>query len=129
VLMLPTIHMATPAVYRRFDEMGLGRLDTIKAEADWNAWSSLSADTLLPHLVNDLEAAAFSLSPELENLHRAAEKLLDRVVRMSGSGSSLFTLFDSQAAANEAAQRVQSELNVWAQALLLAPKLSDDLSV
>jgi 4-diphosphocytidyl-2-C-methyl-D-erythritol kinase len=129
VLMLPAIHMATPAVYRRFDEMRLGRLDTINPEPDWNAWSGLSADKLLPQLVNDLEAAAFSLSPELQNLHRAAEKLLGRTIRMSGSGSSLFTLFDSQAAADEAAQRIQSDLNVPAQALLLTPKLSDDLSV
>jgi 4-diphosphocytidyl-2-C-methyl-D-erythritol kinase len=129
VLMLPAIHMATPAVYRRFDEMGLGEAGTIKMEPDLNTWSRLDADSLLAKLVNDLEAPAFSLSAKLQELHRSAERLLNRVVRMSGSGSSLFTLFDSREAADEAAERVRVGLNVSAQSLLLAPKLSDDFGV
>ncbi len=129
VLMLPGIHMATSEVYRRFDEMKLGRTETIKDEPDWSAWSKLSADQLMALLVNDLEAAAFSLSRELREIHVAASKTLDRFVRMSGSGSSLFTLFDSQQAAADAAEHVRAELNVSAQSLLLAPKLLDDLSV
>jgi 4-diphosphocytidyl-2-C-methyl-D-erythritol kinase len=129
VLMLPQINMATPAVYRKFDEMDLGRAETINVEPDWKAWSELSSDSLLPLLVNDLEAPAFALSRELLGIYTASSRILKRVVRMSGSGSSLFTLFDSQEAADEAARQIQAQLNVSAQALLLAPKLFDDLSV
>ena len=59
------------------------------------AWASLEARDLLPRLVNDLEPAAFALSPELAALRAAAEQTAGRIVRMSGSGSSLFTLFDA----------------------------------
>jgi 4-diphosphocytidyl-2C-methyl-D-erythritol kinase len=48
----------------------------------------------LARLVNDLEPAAFSVSGELSRLRAELERRVGRVVRMSGSGSSLFTLFD-----------------------------------
>ncbi|HEX8523896.1 MAG TPA: 4-(cytidine 5'-diphospho)-2-C-methyl-D-erythritol kinase [Tepidisphaeraceae bacterium] len=129
VVMLPRIHMTTPAVYRRFDEMKLGEQSTINAEPDWNAWSQLISINLLPRLVNDLESPAFSLSPELRELHQRVEQALGRIVRMSGSGSSLFTLFDSQHEAEQAAAKVRDQLNVSTQALELAPKQSGDLHV
>ncbi len=119
VLVLPAMHMPTPTVYRRFDEMKLGRTETIEMEPDWNAWTQFTSDRLLACLVNDLEAPAFSISPELGRLHQAVEQRLGRVVRMSGSGSSLFTLFDSQHAADEAAERIAVDLKVEARAVAL----------
>jgi len=103
VLILPPFGMPTPAVYRKFDDMNLGRTQAIEAQPDWFAWTQLSAEKLLPHLVNDLEPPAFALNPELGRMREEWERRLGRPVRMSGSGSTLFTLFDTHVEANAAA--------------------------
>lgn len=96
MLVLPAVHMPTAEVYRRFDEMGLGREQDVADEPYWAEWATLDARDLLPRLVNDLEPPAFAIRPELGALQATLEEKLGRPVRMSGSGSSLFTLFDGQ---------------------------------
>jgi len=96
LLILPPYPMATPQVYRRFDEMRLGRLRDVEEQPDWSRWTQLPAMELLPLLVNDLEAPAFDLNPALAKLRDQWEERLGRPVRMSGSGSTLFTLFDEK---------------------------------
>jgi 4-diphosphocytidyl-2C-methyl-D-erythritol kinase len=64
----------------------------------------LGARELLAGLVNDLEGPAFSLSAELGEMRRGLEARLGRAVRMSGSGSTLFTLFDGREEAEGAAE-------------------------
>ena len=94
ILMLPNFSMSTPDVYRRFDEMQLGDERSIRDEPDWLTWTKLPAAELMPRLINDLEPPAFSLRPQLGELRGALETKLGRVFRMSGSGSSLFSLCD-----------------------------------
>ncbi|QOV92208.1 4-(cytidine 5'-diphospho)-2-C-methyl-D-erythritol kinase [Humisphaera borealis] len=101
VLILPPIHMPTPDVYRKFDAMGLGRQKDVETEPDWAAWAKLPAAKLMTMLVNDLEAPAFAIRPELEAIRLKAERKSVRPVRMSGSGSSLFTLFGDERTATE----------------------------
>ena len=107
VVFSPPFGLSTRDVYARFDELGLGSDEAVAEapEAAWAAWAALPARELMTKLANDLEPAAYSLSPRLGALREAIERDLGRVVRMSGSGSSLFTLFDpgEQAAAHEAA--------------------------
>jgi 4-diphosphocytidyl-2-C-methyl-D-erythritol kinase len=93
VLFLPSIHLATPRVYHRFDEMNLGRTPLVAPE--YANWAKMDAKSLMPLLVNDLEPAAFSLCPELGALRNSLEEMLGQKVRMSGSGSSLFTLCEN----------------------------------
>ena len=88
---------------------------------------ALRARELLPLLVNDLEPAAFSLRAGLDELRCGAERLAGRAVRMSGSGSSLFTLFDEEPEAREAAGRVEAALGVRVEAVGVAPVIDDDL--
>jgi 4-diphosphocytidyl-2-C-methyl-D-erythritol kinase len=121
VLILPGIHMATPAVYRRFDEMKLGNIANLEHAPDWRAWVALEARELLPRLVNDLEAPAFSLSPALAELHARASVVAGRIVRMSGSGSSLFTLCDDANEAERIAAQLRLTLEVDARAVELCP--------
>ncbi len=104
VLILPGIEMPTAAVYRKFDEMGLGS-DT-DASLGEGAWASLPAADLMGHLVNDLEPPAFALRPDLADLRSRIERDLGRPVRMSGSGSTLFTLFDDHGSAADAAAAI-----------------------
>jgi len=123
LLILPAIHMPTPAVYRRFDEMRLGQESSLNHPPDWQNWSTLSANDLLPLLINDLEAPAFSVNASLADLHQSTSQVLNRIVRMSGSGSTLFTLYDSQDQAVHAASLIQNHLQTRAIAVELCPPL------
>jgi 4-diphosphocytidyl-2-C-methyl-D-erythritol kinase len=127
-LVLPPIGMPTGDVYRRFDEMGLGERRNLEEEPNWDEWISLDSTTLMSRLVNDLEAPAFALRPELGALRHHLEKTVGRAVRMSGSGSSLFTLFDGREEAIAAAQKIKTTHGVRAIAIELAPDVIDDLT-
>jgi len=108
LVILPGIEMPTPAVYRKFDEMGLG--SNLAAVEKQLPDTDLDTDSLLARLVNDLEAPAFALSPDLARLREQAEEILGRPVRMSGSGSTLFTLYDDEQQAAEAASILPAEI-------------------
>jgi len=129
VLILPDFAISTPAVYRRFDEMGLGDESSIRTPPQWQQWADLSAGPLLSRLVNDLEAPAFAICPQLRELHETLEKALGRTIRMSGSGSSLFTLFDEETEAKAAAARIEECCGVLALVTELAPIINDDLGM
>jgi 4-diphosphocytidyl-2C-methyl-D-erythritol kinase len=122
------MHISTPAVYKEFDRLELGDQVRLDREPDWNAWAALPVDKLLPNLVNDLEAPAFVICPELDRLRVRIETFVGRPVRMSGSGSSLFTLYDAQAEAAAAAQRVVERFSVRAMGVEIATALVDDAS-
>lgn len=110
VLLLPPITMPTPAVYRKFDEMGPGTdLNDVEAHLPGPELPTLD---LLGRLSNDLEAPAFAISPELGGLRSRAEQIAQQSVRMSGSGSTLFTLYDSQQEATDAAAVLHKALGV-----------------
>jgi 4-diphosphocytidyl-2-C-methyl-D-erythritol kinase len=107
VLIFPKLSMSTPKVYKRFDEMKLGSHGAVEKHPDWQAWQRLPTRDLLPLLENDLEAPAFSLCPELGELRQRIESQIGQIVRMSGSGSTLFTLADDFEAAKAVAARIR----------------------
>ncbi len=108
LLLFPPFGMSTPAVYRRFDEMaeksGMGR-ERLATDIP-QGWPSLSAADLLDVLHNDLTVAALDLEPRLGQVCGRARQVLGRPVHMSGSGSSLFTVYDEVEEATEAAGRL-----------------------
>ncbi|MGA2230041.1 MAG: 4-(cytidine 5'-diphospho)-2-C-methyl-D-erythritol kinase [Tepidisphaeraceae bacterium] len=120
VLIFPPFGMPTPAVYRRFDEMKLGRAADIERQPDWVALTQLPSVDLLPHLVNDLEAPAFDMNPALGKLRGEWEHRLCRIVRMSGSGSTLFTLYDTKEESDSAAAQ-----HTGLRVVQLAPEFQD----
>jgi 4-diphosphocytidyl-2-C-methyl-D-erythritol kinase len=133
ILILPAISVPTGPVYRAFDELGLG-LDGAHGEsAERQAfdacrhWATLDAVELLPCLVNDLEAPAFKMVPALGALRQRAEEVIGRPVRMSGSGSTLYTLFDRPDEAQSVAQRLAESLQVRVLAHALAQPVNDDV--
>ncbi len=110
VLLLPEMSMPTAEVYRRFDQMPA--LPGWDEAVEWSQWRTLLAEDLLRALRNDLEPPASAISPELGTLRDAAEVLVSRPVRMSGSGSTLFTLFDTKERAQQAVFIIQRDLGV-----------------
>jgi 4-diphosphocytidyl-2-C-methyl-D-erythritol kinase len=112
LLILPPFGVSTPAVFRRLDALRpTAPLDLVDP-LPINDWAKLDAMSLGRMLRNDLERAAFDLVPELGRLRHRVEATLGRAVRMSGSGSSLFALFDSEEEAESAAMQMEDALPV-----------------
>jgi 4-diphosphocytidyl-2-C-methyl-D-erythritol kinase len=131
VLVLPDIHMPTAAVYGRFDQLGLGFDEHIEEgrQPDWREWSSRKSKDLLLGLVNDLERPAFEIRKDLGTLRADIELKLGRPVRMSGSGSSLFTLYDEKSEAEVAASVIATSFGVQRTlAIEMTPAMKDDLA-
>jgi 4-diphosphocytidyl-2-C-methyl-D-erythritol kinase len=120
VLVLPPMQVSTAECYRQFDSMGLGN-DGVLAEPDFAQWATLNAADLSGKLVNDLEPPAFALQPNLGALRDRIEADTKHVVRMSGSGSSLFVLADEPTEAAEIAATVTRNCGIHATAVQLAP--------
>jgi len=120
--------MPTPLVYRKFDELRLGKQSNLTPEPPWSQWVKLASAELLPRLVNDLEMAAFAIDPQLGQVRAELESLLKRPVRMSGSGSSLFSLYDQRPEAEAAARLVTQEYKLQAFTVELAPAFSEMLN-
>ncbi len=122
VLVLPPMHVSTADCYRQFDAMGLGD-DRDLTTVNFADWAKLSAGDLMARLVNDLEPPAFALQPNLAALKDRIERDTRRTIRMSGSGSSLFTLADEAAEAIEIAATIERNCGIRATAVQLAPDL------
>lgn len=131
LLIHPELHVSTPEVYRAFDRLNLGgQLQSPgDALAYWRSVSHLASAELMNRLHNDLEPPAFDLVPALAAMHARLAKGLGRTVRMTGSGSVLFTLFDNREQAQSAARSVDAwglpGVRTWA--VELCPDLPNPL--
>lgn len=101
VLLLPGLAVSTARVYGKFAESSPSIRTSQRDLADQS-----DADSLMLATFNMLEPAAFALCPELESLAGATSELAGRVVRMSGSGSTLFTAFDDREEAETFRRRI-----------------------
>ncbi len=99
VLVVPPFGVSTREVYA-----GLRPDDYAMARPEPESLAGLSADKLSERLFNDLEPAAFRIAPKLGQLRTFLSEETGRCVRMSGSGSTLFAIFDERGEA-EAWQR------------------------
>lgn len=95
----PSFPLSTASVYRAWRPNVQDQPREVVVPA-----GARTASALLSRLSNDLEPAAFGLCPSLRSLHERLQVACGRTVRMTGSGSALFTLFDSQAEADEWAE-------------------------
>ena len=97
-VIVPSAHaLSTPAVFREFDRLGLGR-ETLPEPAE------PLAD------VNDLEPAAISLLPEIERALDALRAAGARVAMVSGSGPTTYGVFADAAGAAAAARQIPGSI-------------------
>lgn len=91
-LVIPPFGLSTADVYRRHAESPPAPIPRNQP------WLETPPDALtLGHrLFNDLDSAAFAIEPRLDRLRSTLDSALRRPVRMTGSGSCLFSVFDSQ---------------------------------
>lgn len=94
VLIMPGYPVSTPAVYGAWDDLVHG------PERHFTCRQLAEADAVIAdRLFNDLEAAAFACEPRLMQLHQRLNKSGGMPVRMTGSGSTLFSVFSNEASA------------------------------
>lgn len=111
LLVNPGAPSSTGAVYRAFDAMGQGRADRPAPPARWDPAAVIE---WLGRARNDLEAPAVGLEPAIGRALAAVRALPDvRLVRMSGSGATVFGLFDDAASVSEAAAALQYSQDGW----------------
>ncbi len=107
VLILPAFSISTAEVYRTWSETGEPPpdhdldLSPVTRASDWMA-----------RLTNMLETPALRVCPELGPMMAETQHLAARPVRMSGSGSSLFTAFDEKEEAQNFETLCRSRLPV-----------------
>lgn len=112
VLVNPGKPLATPPVYRRFDEMALGANFTERAPPDWSTREQVIAGML--RFGNDLEGPAVALMPELGDLLallRADPRTA--CAALSGSGATCFAITNSAADARALAVDLEARKRDW----------------
>jgi len=109
-LLLPGLHSATPVVYGAWDR--LEKRPPARTLEEVIAGLTAPADVLMKLLHNDLEAATFSVLPELRTLAERTKAAAGLEVRMTGSGSTLYRLFDHEEPARAFAEAVTEATRV-----------------
>ncbi|MGV3577750.1 4-(cytidine 5'-diphospho)-2-C-methyl-D-erythritol kinase [Brevundimonas sp.] len=110
VLVNPGRPSPTGAVYRAYDA---GPPRTADRPAPPEDWSPASVIDWLAAQRNDLQAPAVSLEPAIGAALSAVAATGARLTRMSGSGATVFGLYDSAHAAQVAAEKLDSKHGDW----------------
>lgn len=105
VLALAEEGLSTPAVFRRFDELGLGADDFEQGQRNdmMAALRSGNPSSLAEVLYNDLQEPAFDLRPELADVMAEGMRLGAEGAIVSGSGPTIAFLADNEVAAMDLA--------------------------
>ncbi len=111
LLVNPGVPSATGVVYRAFDDGATGAADRPSPPA---AWDLVPVMDWLAAQRNDLQAPAVGLALAIgEALAAAAALPGARLTRMSGSGATVFALFDTIAGARAAAEVLSARRPDW----------------
>ncbi|MEP6638913.1 MAG: 4-(cytidine 5'-diphospho)-2-C-methyl-D-erythritol kinase [Chloroflexota bacterium] len=118
VLVTPVVAVPTPDVFAAFDAIrthGDGAVRMSSAHLAEELRSGLTAANLVARAgvlasANDLLPATSLVVPELVPFKRALSRLLQRPIGLSGSGPTLWALYDSRAEAELAAESVRTAL-------------------
>lgn len=111
LLVNPGVPSPTGAVYRGYDAAPRALEPRPAAPAEWSASGVID---WLAEQRNDLHAPAIALQPAIGAAMQAVAALPDaRLTRMSGSGATVFALFDTREAAEAAARQLASEHPDW----------------
>lgn len=107
----PGVPSPTGAVYRAYDAGGAGRADR---PGNPPSWSLPDVVAWLGTQRNDLEAPAVGLQPEIGRaLHVLRQQEGPLLARMSGSGATVFAIFESLGEARTAEVRLRTRYPDW----------------
>lgn len=117
VLAMPGIFCGAGEIYAAWD--GLAEHPE-RPPVDEVLSRAASVEELMPHLFNDLEAAALSVNSELREFAEALAGISGGLTRMTGSGSAFFRLFEERESAETFGQLVRDKLRVRVDVVPLA---------
>lgn len=118
VLLFPGFSVPTASVYKAWRPNGASHNDrrgVVLGQMD----GDLNAAERMRRTYNMLENPAMQVAPALQGLVERSTALAARPVRVSGSGSTLFTAFDTQTEAQRFAEQAGQELNISARVVQL----------
>ncbi len=105
LVVVPPIQVSTSWAYQQVHPAGENRaVPRNIIDAD-----HLTADAIMPFLVNDFEPPVFRAHPAIEAVKRTMIEAGARAAQMSGSGSAVFGLFSDEGQASGAARMFGSE--------------------
>jgi 4-diphosphocytidyl-2-C-methyl-D-erythritol kinase len=117
VVVFPGVPLKTDEVFGNYDELGLESLSGSFMDHPESGAIPLERGKLIAFLntqTNDLARAAHGITPAVTAVEERLHKTPDvRLVRMSGSGSSVFALYDEIAQAEKAAKEIRAERSDW----------------
>lgn len=105
VLVLPTQKVPTPWAYRELDR-AREKYHSVQMKRDFPKWI-FDSEIKIPKLENDFEEIIFKLKPALKNAAKVLAQSGALAIRMSGSGSSFFGVYESEAVAKKAAVQIR----------------------
>jgi 4-diphosphocytidyl-2-C-methyl-D-erythritol kinase len=91
-------------------------------DKSWDRAEALLLDLVRAGIENDFESVVFSMYPAVREVKRVLERTGARYSSLSGSGSTVYGLFDTQGAAEKAAV-VLNEKDIPAQATVTLPRV------
>jgi 4-diphosphocytidyl-2-C-methyl-D-erythritol kinase len=112
VILFPEVAVDTREVFEAFDEMGIVSLSGKYDDHPEGAAIPLERQKFFAFLnsqTNDLSRATHQLTPLVEAAEEQLSRTGAKLVRMSGSGPSVFALYDTMDAATRAAEQLRDE--------------------
>jgi len=106
VLVNPGIPLATPMVFGAYDREDAGRRRPRPVKPLLDALAAGNVRAVAAAVYNDLEPVAIRQCPEIERIQEELNKAGALVAFMTGSGSTVLGLFEQEALARAAAERL-----------------------
>ena len=96
ILIFPNINVSTKLAYSKFAENDFNKSDIfyIKNLLENKSDKEINFNDLYSHTYNVFEKNVFNLEPKIKEYKEKAENEIKRKICMSGSGSSLFALYN-----------------------------------
>ena len=112
ILIYPNIHVSTKLAYSKFVKEDFGKSD-IFAIKNMLDNKNINFEDIVSNTYNIFEKNVFNLDSKIEEIKNKAENIIKRKITMSGSGSSLFALYEKNDAGFENDfEKLKSEMNV-----------------
>lgn len=108
VVLTPHVKIATAEAYKLLNAPALTKADR-PVNVPISRMEANEARALVDELTNDFAPVIFRLQPEIGRAHAALLRLGARAAALSGSGASVFGIFDTQAEQAQAAMILQAE--------------------
>ena len=118
VIVVPPFGVSTPWAYRRFDELSPSLSPAPLAQAATGQWPAPEV------LINDLERAVLPAYPLIAQIKAHLLRLGAQGALMSGSGSAVFGVFQSRAAAEQAVTALREKGKTFLVEPLTGPPLT-----